>query len=516
MTLRLSLAAAWLAGVAVAQTSPPPDAKAQLDRIFSQFAHNNTPGCAAGVGIGDKTVLKAAYGMADLERNVPNTTETVFEAGSVSKQFVAASLLLLVQRGKASLDDPARKYFPELPDYAPSVVALRHLMNHTSGLRDWGGVGAIAGKPRFSTVAYTNRDVLDIAARQRSLNYRAGDHYSYTNTGYNLLALFVGRVSGKTLAEFTKAEIFTPLQMTSSGWRDDFRRIVPNRAIAYEPTRDGFRTDMPFETAHGNGGMLTTIGDLLKWNLNFTHHRVGGKALAEAQIQRAKLNNGSAIAYAAGLMVSRWRGLQEVSHSGTTASYNAWLARYPEQQLSIALLCNVATNPTQLGRAVAEVFLKPVLGSPDKPTVVKGIEGPGLYRSTRDFRVLRLNGQDTGKPLPTTLEGDPEVFEKVEPSNPSPTTLEQFTGSYTSSEAGTALRAAVEGGKLVLLQAPDIRIPLSPTWADAFQGSIGSIRFLRNPAGQVTGLSVGSARVWDLRFRKVLGASRLVAPSPSP
>jgi CubicO group peptidase (beta-lactamase class C family) len=328
MRMRLLVVAACVAEAASAQLRPPPDSKAQVDRIFARFATRTTPGCAVGVGIGDNTVLKAAYGMADLERNVPNTPETVFEAGSVSKQFVAASLLLLVQSGKASLDDPARKYFPELPEYGSSPVTLRHMMTHTSGLRDWGGVAAMAGKPRSSTVAYTNRDVLEIAARQKALNYTPGDHYSYSNTGYNLLALLVGKVSGKSLAEFTKAEIFTPLQMTSSGWRDDFRRIVPNRAVAYEPTRDGFRMDMPFETAHGNGGLLTTVGDLLRWNLNFTHRRVGGgKAFTDAQVQRAKLNNGSTIMYAAGLMVNRWRGLQEVSHSGTTAGYNAWLAR---------------------------------------------------------------------------------------------------------------------------------------------------------------------------------------------
>lgn len=496
---RLVLSICLTAVVAVAQIAPPSDAKARVDDIFGKFARRDSPGCVVGVGIGDKTALQAAYGMADLEHGVPNTVDTIFEAGSVSKQFVAASLLLLAQRGKVSLDDPVRKYFPEIPEYPGPTMTLRHLMNHTSGLRDWGGVAAIAGKPRLSTVAYTQADVLDIASRQKALNYPPGEHYSYTNTGYNLLAMLVGRVTGKTLAEFTRAEIFTPLQMNSSAWRDDFHRIVPHRAIAYEPLPNGtFRMDMPFETAHGNGGLLTTVGDLLKWNLNATYRHVGGKAFTDAQVQRAKLNNGSLITYAAGLQVQRWRGVPEISHSGTTAGYNAWLARYPDQGLSIALLCNVATAPVALGHAIAEVYLKPVLGPPHAPPRTNGST---LYRSTRDGRVAKLSG-----PKLDGMEGDPEIFERVEPATPTPAELQQLVGDYTSAEAGTRFIATVDGGRLVLHQKPDIRIPLTPTTTDAFQGSIGSVRFIRNSAGAVTGLSVGSSRVWDMRFRRVVPA----------
>ncbi len=515
---KLFAVAAFVCAAAAAQVSAPPDAKVQVDAIFARFSKTVSPGCAVGVNIGAKTVLKAAYGMSDLERNVPITTETVFEAGSVSKQFVAASLLLLAQRGAISLDDPVRKYFPELPEYPGQPITLRHLMNHTSGLRDWGGVGAIAGRPRFSTLAYTQQDVLDIAARQQSLNFAPGEHYSYSNTGYNLMAMLVGRVTGKSLAEFTRAEIFAPLQMNSSQWRDDFRRIVPNRAIAYDTTREGgFRIDMPFESAHGNGGMLTTIGDLLKWNQNFTHHKVGGTALATAQVQRAKLNNGSELTYAAGLQVWQWRGIQEVSHSGTTASYNAWLARYPEHNLSVAMLCNVNTTPMPLGRAVAAVFLKPVLKVPEPNPGVPTTAG--LYRSLRDGRVLRLPGtqplkfeiQGSRGRLDQT-EGDPEVFELVEPARPTAADLAQFVGEYASAEAATRFRVVVEADRLVMLQKPDIRIALVPTTTDSFQGSIGSVRFARNSAGNVTGLSVGSSRVWDMKFRRVAPSTRAAAP----
>jgi CubicO group peptidase (beta-lactamase class C family) len=230
------------------------------------------------------TVLNAAYGMADLEHNIALSPDSVFEPGSVTKQFTAAAVLLLAQDGKLSLDDPVRKYIPELPDYG-SAITIRHLLNHTSGLRDWGYVADIGGWPRGTRVN-SNANVLDIAARQKALNYPPGAEYSYTNTGFNLLAIHVGRVAGKSLAEFTRERIFLPLGMTSTEWRDDYRRIVRNRAIAYAQTGGATRLDMPFEDAHGNGGLLTTVGDLLRWNRNFTEMKVGGTALVEAQLQQ--------------------------------------------------------------------------------------------------------------------------------------------------------------------------------------------------------------------------------------
>ena len=183
------------------------------------------------------------------------------------------------QQGKLSLDDPVRKYIPELPDYG-APLTIRHLLNHTSGLRDWGSVEAIAGWPR-TTRAYTHAHVLDILSRQRSLNYPPGAEYSYTNSGYNLAAILVGRVSGKPLAEFTREAIFTPLGMTSTSWRDDFRRIVKGRAIAYSQNGGTVRQLMPFEDVHGNGGLLTTVGDLLRWNQKFTIAAPAGPGQAD-------------------------------------------------------------------------------------------------------------------------------------------------------------------------------------------------------------------------------------------
>lgn len=175
-----------------------------VDEIFAKWS-TSTPGCAVGVSVGGKPTLLKAYGMADLEHDIRNTPDTIFEAGSVSKQFTAMAIMLLVKDGKVSLDDPVRKYIPELPDYKVPLT-IRHMLTHTSGLRDWGSVASIAGAPR-TTRAYTHGHVLDIVSRQKSLNFTPGDHYSYSNTGYNLAAVIVSRVSGMSFADFSRQQI---------------------------------------------------------------------------------------------------------------------------------------------------------------------------------------------------------------------------------------------------------------------------------------------------------------------
>src|SRR6202008_2553492 len=304
-----------------------PPAGIPVDGIFSMWT-SDTPGCAVGASRNGTIVLERAYGMADLEHGVPNRPDTIFEAGSVSKQFTAAAVLLLAQDRKLSLNDPVRKYVPELPDYG-TPITIRQMLQHTSGLRDWGSVEDIAGWPRGTRV-YTHAHVLDILGRQSKLNFEPGTRWSYSNSGYNLAAIIVSRVSGESFADFTRRRIFEPLGMTRTSWRDDHTRIVKDRAVAYAESGGKYSSDMPFEDIHGNGGLLTTVGDLLRWNENFVAPKVGGRALIDAQLQQGRLTDGSTIAYAAGLMVLHWHGLPEVSHSGSTAGYSAWLGRYPQ------------------------------------------------------------------------------------------------------------------------------------------------------------------------------------------
>src|SRR5687767_6456916 len=198
-------------GRAAGQSDPAVAAK--VDQIFKAWT-DTTPGCAVGVSANGRSVLEKGYGMADLEHDAKNTGDTIFEVGSVSKQFTAAAVLLLARDGKLSLDDKVRKYIPEMPDVAADVT-IRQMLNHTAGLRDWGGLSAIAGWPRTTRV-HTHAHVLDLVSRQQMLNFEPGTRWSYSNTGYNLAAILVGRVAGTSFADFTKARIFQPLGMNDT------------------------------------------------------------------------------------------------------------------------------------------------------------------------------------------------------------------------------------------------------------------------------------------------------------
>src|SRR3712207_489579 len=435
--------------------------------------------------------------MANLEYDVPNTPATIFEAGSVSKQFTAAAVALLAQQGKLSLDDDIRKYLPELPNYR-TPITIRHMLNHTSGLRDWGTVAAATGWPRGSRV-HTHAHVLDIASNQRSLNYPPGAEYLYSNTGYNLAAIIVERVSGMSFAEFTRKNIFEPLGMTSTQWRDDFTRVVKGRATAYAPTSgNGWRLEMPFENVHGNGGLLTTVGDLLKWNENFVRPRVGGVAFTRDLQQKGRLTSGREISYALGLFVSSYQGVPEVRHTGTTAGYRAFLARYPDQQLSIAVLCNTANaNPGRLGATVADVFLAGQTRLAARQAGEPGVTLPpehitekaGVYRNLVTNEPMRLVVRDgqvrvEGGPELTPLsrpafrlagpfggvgafevgaEGLPAILRRATPDGDTTSylvepnwtadasELRQYVGDYESDEAEVGYSVTLgEGGKLML------------------------------------------------------------------
>ncbi len=296
---------------------------------------------------------------------------TIFEAGSVSKQFIAAAILTLVQDGKIALSDNIRKYLPEMPDYG-TPITIDELLNHTSGLRDWGDEEEIAGWPRTERV-YDLASVLSDASRQHALNYTPGTHWSYTNTGFNLLAIIVQRVSGKTLAQFTRERLFDPLGMMHTSWRDDFRHIVPGRAIAYERHGQGYEQMMPFENAYGNGGLLTTVGDLLTWNRALSSGKLGSFITAKLQ-EPAKLANGEVLNYARGLFVQEHQGLREVSHSGSTAGYRAWLGRFPDNGLSMALLCN-GSDVSPSAYAIADLICQNRRRSPQRRKFLRSANG---------------------------------------------------------------------------------------------------------------------------------------------
>jgi CubicO group peptidase (beta-lactamase class C family) len=463
MLRRLLFASFALPACLSAQMQAPRDFAPLVNRVFARWDSTTGPGCAVGIDRAGQPRFTRAFGRADLEYDIPNKPETIFEAGSISKQFTAAATVLLALDGKLDLDDDVRKYVPELPDYGHKIT-LRHLLNHTSGLRDWGNIADLAGWPRGSRV-HTHDHVLDILDQQRALNYPPGERYSYTNSGYNLLAIIVSRVSGQSFADFSRDRLFKPLRLTNTQWRDDYRRLVKGRAQAYA-FRDGqWELEMPFENVHGNGGLLTTVGDLLTWTAMLEKPTPTWKAMVDSLHVRGILTKGDTISYALGLSVDKYRGVPMVDHSGATAGYRSELGRFPGKGLAIAVLCNAASaNPVRLASQVVDSLLSGL--------------GPAEVA-------------DNQRPRPDSATWRPNASD-----------LAAYAGTYYSPDAETTFEVSVTSGALTLLRKPATRVTLRPTSTDSFAGFASRVWFTRDASGRVNALHVGSGRAYDVVFER--------------
>ena len=534
---------AFLSNATWAQVPDKEKVVAGAERAFEKFTKayvGPAPGCAAAVSLNGDVVFEKAFGLAELEHNVPNTPQTIFESGSVAKQFTAAALVLLQQDGKLSLDDPVRKHIPELPDYG-SPLTIRHLLNHTAGLRDWGAVLSLTGAGRGDRVI--SQDLaLDVITHQRALDFTPGAEYSYSNSGYNLAAIIVERVSKQKFPAFVEERLFKPLGMKNSSWRDDYQRLVPGRAHAYSRQGNGpWRLNMPFMNVYGNGGMLTTVGDWMKWNAMLDSQSLGAP-LVNALETRGVLNDGRKIAYALGLVVSAYKGLKDVSHGGATAGYQTFLTRYPDKKVSVGVMCN-GTSPSAGGIAASitdEIFgpfpeapstesarvsedeLKKFVGiwrnekthGPARFVIENGVSrwsggrlvpmGGGQF--TIGDNKLKFTFDQDGKPVSAeTVDSDGEVrrFLPEKQWTPTPEDLASFTGGWFSEEAGATITVAVENGKAFLKQRPATSLPMQPLYKDHFSVQGYTIWFTRDSSGKVNGLHVGASRMRDMPFVRV-------------
>lgn len=529
-SLSLPAAALALSAPPAALASPAASSRQQaVDQLFARYTSTTTPGCAVAVAQNGHTILSRAYGMADLEHGVAATPATIYEAGSVSKQFTAAAIVLLARDGKLSLDDDIRKYLPEMPDYG-TPVTVGQMIRHTSGLRDWGAVAAMAGWPRNSRVV-NNQDVLALAAQQKGLNYPPGSHYTYSNTNFNLAAILVQRVSGQSLADFTARRIFAPLGMNNSRWRERYQWLVPDRATAYARDGKAYIIDQPIEDAYGNGGLLTTTADLLLWNQALDTDALGSGFTAAMQ-QVGVLTGGVATEYAAGLRVAVRNGQTEVAHSGSTGGYRAWLARYPAQKLSVALLCNASdAGPVDTGRQVADVFLPPaaapaaaavpslpagglfisgLTGLPLKISVegdrvsadgaTLAADGPGRWRRGDTAYVFAKDGaltvETTGERLP---------YHRAAPAGT--VNAADYAGRYCGVDNDFCLivsRSADGGLAYIPSSRPGLNPQgMTPLFADGFAVGNGNVlRFFRAANGQIAGLRYHDDRAYGVEFRR--------------
>lgn len=518
------------------------DTTAQIEKIFSRYIPAN-PGAELAIMRNGKIIFSKAWGMADLEHPTPLTTESLSEAGSVSKQFTAASILLLEQQGKLSVNDDIRKYLPELPRYDHPIL-IRHMLEHTSGLKDWGSIAELGGWPR-STRTYSNEDALLIQSRQKTLNNIPGEEYIYSNSNYNLLAMVVQRVSGMSLAEFSKKYIFEPSGMSNTQWRDDFKRIVPRRATAYSWVNGQYKTNMPNEYVYGQGGLLTTAEDLVTWNNFYGSGKLGNPPLLEKQIHSYPFNNGRPHHYAAGLAIGEFKGWKQIGHSGATASYRANLEYYPELGLSIAWLSNTSQydrSTYNVSRAVADLMIKQK-GEEQKKEEEKAFaisaqsikNFAGWYKNGRSGEPLSLivkEGKLIALPSDTLLplgdhaftDGDTrfelvngktsflrlidaamdsvDYFPVAEGSKDS-SSSKQYLGEYYSTEADTRYSILMKDGKLNLFRQPESWYILSPTYKDGFEFDFGILYFVRNGKALITGFNASVDRARNIQFTRV-------------
>jgi CubicO group peptidase (beta-lactamase class C family) len=443
------------ASVPAARASAAPstaDIASRVDAVMAEWAKPDSPGCAVGVVRDGALVLARGYGQADLERGVPIGSASVFDIASTSKQLTAAVIVLLAQEGKLSLDDDVRRFVPELPRYE-APITVRHLLHHTSGLRDYTDLMALAGWQMEDWT--TTEQALAMIARQKELNFRPGAQHLYSNSGFFLLSVIAARAGGKSFPELARERVFAPLGMASTHVHSDHRRLVKNRAIGYAPREGGWGVSMSDWEQTGDGSVLTTVEDLARWARNFEDPKVGGAALVTELQRKGKLSSGEEIDYAEGSWHASYRGLATVGHNGSWAGYRSSLLRFPSERTAVIVLCNAETAEAgTIARKVADAALGDRLG----PAVPPSPEA-----------------SPTARPMARAV---------------TPAELAALPGRYRSDELGADIEVTAGEGRLSL-RIRDRDSPLVPGQEDAF--SIDdplsmTVAFTRDTSGKVIGL----------------------------
>lgn len=524
----------------------------KVDKLFEEWDSTASPGAAVGIIHDGEIVYARGYGMANLEHNVPITSDTVFRIGSTSKQFTAACVAILSLQGKLSLDDDIRKYLPELPVYEKPIT-VRHLVHHTSGIRDYLGLAYLSGKSRDDF--YTPEESVSMLARQKGLNFTPGDEHLYSNSGYFLLGVIVSRVSGKSLDAFSQEHIFKPLGMKNTHYHDDYTKIVKKRADGHAKTADGFKILNTTLNHVGDGGVFTTVEDLYLWDQAFYNNKLG-KDLMDLLHQTGVLNDGEKLEYAFGLDVGKYKGLKLVSHGGAFVGFRADLIRFPEEKFSVVCLANLASiNPSRLCRQIADIYLadryteaKPTEKVEESMTPITLTEDElkdkvGKYTDEEEsivadislkndtlfvegrslsyflipvsksrfmskdtpaeivFEFFPTEGSATGARLTV---GGGRVIRLVKIADMAPLTREQleaYAGSYYTDELPATYILAVEEGKLVFKHRNSPEETIELIGQDKFMTGYGRMEFVRGKNNKISGFYLDAGRV-RIQFTK--------------
>ncbi|QDK78338.1 beta-lactamase family protein [Spirosoma sp. KCTC 42546] len=461
----LLLACALLTSPISFAQAPPDTLAAKVDKLFSEWNGTGRPGAAVGVVHGGKLIYAKGFGDADIETGAPITPTTIFHVASVSKEFTAYGIVLLAQEGKLSLDDDIHKYLPEVPDFGQKIT-IRHLIHHTSGLRDQWALLTMAGWGMSDVI--TKEHIFNLVRRQKELNFIPGAESLYCNTGYTLLAEIVARVGKQPFREWMKQKVFMPLGMKNTLFYDDDERIVKGRAYSFHRSFDisaGFFKKSVLSYANaGATSLFTTVEDLAKWINNFKNPTVGNAATMTQMLQRGRLTNGDSISYAFALVHGTHKGVAYYGHNGADAGFRSSISYFPKEDYGFIVLSNQAeANPTAKVLEMADLYLAPYLQ--------KTKEAPA-------------------PPKPATTDTKPDKIVNAD-----------YIGRYYSPELETIYTIRQKGDALELVHVHHGEVALKPVDKDKFSTGwwfASTIETVRNPKNTVAGLRISNGRVRNL------------------
>lgn len=446
----------------------------KIDSIFAGY-DSLKPGVAIAIVKDGKIDYKKGYGLANLDHDIPITSQTKFHIASVSKQFTAFAIYLLNSKGKLSLEDDIRKYIPELPPYS-KVIKIKHLLAHTSGLRDQWALLTLAGWQMEDII--TTEQILKLLSTQKELNFETGSQFGYCNSGYTLMAEIVKRISGESFSEFTRKNIFIPLGMNNTLFNEDLHQVIKNRATSYELVKGSYQEKRLNYSTAGATSLTTTVEDLAKWVSNFENPVVGNKELIKNFTEVSQYDNGNPVIWAArpgdttfhakGQLHWKHKGLAVISHGGHDAGFRAVLMRFPENNLAIITLSN-NEHYQMLGKVlpVAELYLKDQF-------------------------------KETEAPVSAAANTKPK---KAEPFN---NIITNYTGIYKNEALAAEYTIRVKDDKLIMTHPRLSDIVLTETGADKFSG-VNSFSFEMSfvrESGKITGFTISNFGVKNLLFSK--------------
>ena len=521
-----------------------------IDSVLFITENDSLPGAAILVQQNDNVIYTKYFGAADLSNDIGISNETIFNTGSVSKQFTVFAILLLEEKGKLSIQDDIREYIPELYEFEDTIT-LEQLIRHTSGLKTVNFLALMAGWRQ--TDLSTHAQMMNLIFRQENLDFAPGTAYKYSNTGAMLLAEVVKRVSGRTFREFMKQEVFDPLEMNNTFVRDDVGDIFKNEAHGYYWENNQLKKAI---NPHGNIGLTnvySTVSDLSKWASNFRKTTVGSEEIFNRMESATTLEDGTKVEHAMGQFITPYKGAKQIQHTGGHRAYVAYLGRFPEYNLDIIICSNVEgfdlfgaaykiadliidekeelknltaigspnyikLDEKQLEKIHGHYWLdeanisRKILSRSDTLVYSRGIDNESYFKAVgKDkFQMLGTNAKVNLKFEESKMyfieSSEISEFEKYEPIEYLPAELEKFAGLYYSKELNATYELMIDDVKLIAKSPKMKEIIFDPIMKNRFttnQWFLNRAKFEKDEKENIKGFYAGNVQVNNVWFEKI-------------